>query len=541
MQRIEEKRIDNSSLVPSRIAEQKTTWRQPKPLGIDMSGMSSAFNALGRLADSVSREFEKADREMDELAQIKANALFSAEQQAAFNKLEGMPLTEIENNLDKIRGDFTANVRKKLEAIPMTDRMREVVNANLLGADEKMKLKLQYEFERKRAKYIVDENIFLFDQAMRNGNTKDALDKRKKLYELGIFVKYSEADIKSNGTFKALQESFDLNNFEYLDKLSANKDGKYTHFKELKHDDRMKLIKYGKERQSILQDSNYNKYLNMNTKGEYFTVAAVEKMHESGGLSSAGYRSLVKVRQQTTYEDLVNSFVNIISENELNSQKDGINAMIQNEYDNKNLSEKQYTDLNIHIKKGTINQLKMQIEEKNKNAGLIKSAFLGKIKNSAISLMPFENNEQKIKALDEAKKIFSAAPEILAKVNEEIEKIYADGLKGKGIFDTPQGANFKKWFDSQYRIKDKGIFNADKLQYDPIGKGDWDSEDFIAYRGYELLQYGSDLLAAGLDENSVKNLVEEKYESMTKDRAKEIMKKLEERNKQIFQARKKGE
>lgn len=104
--------------------------------------------------------------------------------------------------------------------------------------------------------------------------------------------------------------------------------------------------------------------------------------------------------------------------------------------------------------------------------------------------------------------------------------IYIDG-----VFDTPQGKAFKNWFDTQYRTeKGKGVFDVKKLQYDPAFFGDWDSEDFVAYRGYELLQYGADLLSVGLPENKVKELVKEKYDSMTEARAKEIMQEIEKRN-----------
>ena len=254
MQRIEEKRIDNSSLVPRRIAEQRTDWRQPKPLGVDLSGLQRGFNALGKLTDFVGNEFEKANREMDELAEIKVNSIVKNAELEAKGKFENFSLTQLPNEIPGIRTAFSESVRNQIKDVPMTSTMREKVNAKLSAIDENMKVSMRYELDRKRANYVLNENINIYNDALQQGDTAVALKQREKLLNLGVKIKESEADIKSNGAFKALRESFDLNDFENIEKLEAAKDGKYTHFKELKHDDRIRLINYGKAR----QNTDYN-------------------------------------------------------------------------------------------------------------------------------------------------------------------------------------------------------------------------------------------------------------------------------------------
>lgn len=533
MQRIEEKRIDNSSLVPSRIAEQKTTWRQPNNIGLNLSGFDRAVNSLGRLADSVSREFEKADREMDELAQIKANALFSAEQQAAFNKLDGMPLTEIGNNLDKIRGDFAANVRKKLEAIPMTDRMREVVNANLLGADEIMKVKLESQLKRKQANYIIGEHSDMLKNALESGDTAVALAENKKLAELGVKTKYSEADIKSNGVFVNLRQAFDLNDFEYLDKLSANKDGKYTHFKELKHDDRIRLIDYGKEKQHKLQNDNYNKYLVKNANGEDFTISDIKDMYAKKGLTDSGYTALIKGKQIQNYENIVYELGNIESGENFDDQISGYSEIVQSEYDAGNISEKQYNELNSVFKsaakKEKINQIQQQIANNKKRNEEIKNGFMGMVQSNQIPLNPTDNAIKKQVALNQAAKVFGSDLNLLNSVNNEIEKIYADGLKGKGIFETPEGAIVRNYLNSNFRTKD-GKFNRDLLKYDPWGPRKYDSQEFMSERYYMLVDHAVFCLKNGMSAPQIREELEKKNKEFGDNETKIIFSKIEERN-----------
>lgn len=540
MQRIEEKRIDNSSLVPRRIAEQRTDWRQPKPLGVDLSGLQRGFNALGKLADYVGNEFDKANREMDELAEIKVNSIVKNAELEAKGKFENFTLTQLPNEIPGIRTAFSESVRNQIKDVPMTSRMRETVNAKLSAIDENMKVSMRYELERKRAKYVVDEHIALYNDALQNGNTELALSQRQKLQDLGVSVKQSEADIKSNGAVHALRASFDLNDFENIEKLEAAKDGKYIHFSELRQNERMELIRYGKQRQSALQNENYKKYLVDIVDGnDKYTIAQYKEMFENGGIDERAYIFLVEGKQARNYVSMIDNLA-LTSEADFPKVKETYLNILETEKADNNLSEHQYNEVKkalnhkeYTVAKNAIERLQAQQTAANKQQKYMQNMFLGVVRSKIPPLNPFENMQQKQIVIDNMKNIFKD-PNVQLHMVTEIEKIFSEGLEGKGIFDTPQGAAFKKWFDIQYRTeKGEGVFNVSKLEYDPAGRGDWDSEEFVAYRGYELLQYGAELLKTGMTENKVKELVQERFNQMTEERAKEIMHKIELQNSYI--------
>lgn len=399
MQRIEEKRIDNSSLVPRRIAEQRTDWRQPKSLGVDLSGLQRGFNAL---ADYVGNEFEKANREMDELAEIKVNSIVKNAELEAKGKFENFSLTQLPNEIPGIRTAFSESVRNQIKDVPMTSQMREKVNAKLSAIDENMKVSMRYELERKRAKYVVDEHIALYNDALQNGNTELALSQRQKLQDLGVSVKQSEADIKSNGAVHALRASFDLNDFENIEKLEAAKDGKYIHFPELRQNERMELIKYGKQRQSALQNENYKKYLVDIVDGnDKYTIAQYKEMFEQGGIDERAYISLVEGKQARNYVSMIDNLV-LTSEADFTKVKEAYLNILENEKADNNISEHQYNEVKkalnhkeYTVAKNAIERLQAQRKnEKEQNEYIFKG-----IKAQIMSMsMPHANDIANVRA-----------------------------------------------------------------------------------------------------------------------------------------------
>lgn len=400
MQRIEEKRIDNSSLVPTRIAEETTTWRQPKPVGLDMSGLSRAFKAVGGLVNTISNEFEKADREMDELANIKVNALFKNQQIAAISKLDGMPLSRMQNEVGRIREDYTANIRKALEDIPMTSGMRERVNANLLGKDEEMKIRLDAAVRRKQADYIINEHIGIYKNALENFDGVTARAERQHLLDLGVNVKETEADINSREAFGNLRQGFDNNDFSYIQDLKATgKDGKFSKFKELKYDDRMKLIRYGKQKQASLQNENFNKYLNMAVDGKDFTIEQIKSMHEKGGLADSSYRSLIQGKQAKNYENIVYELSNVDDDDNFDDNIAGYQRIIESEFEAGNISEKQYNSLNSAIKSGNAEVQAARIGRELENAKARNDYAFKKVQAEIMSMdMPHANDTELVRA-----------------------------------------------------------------------------------------------------------------------------------------------
>jgi hypothetical protein len=533
MQRIEAKHIDNSNLVPTRIAEQKTTWRQPKPLGVDLSGLQKGFNALGKLTDFVGNEFEKANREMDELAEIKVNSIVKNAELEAKGKFENFSLTQLPNEIPGIRTAFSESVRNQIKEVPMTSTMREKVNAKLSAIDENMKVSMRYELDRKRANYVLNENINIYNDALQKGDTAVALKQREKLMNLGVKIKESEADIKSNGAFKALRESFDLNDFENIEKLEAAKDGKYTHFKELKHDDRIRLINYGKEKQQKLQNDNYNKYLVKNANGEDFTIADIKDMYAKKGLTDSGYTALIKGKQTQNYENIVYELGNIESGESFDDQISGYSEIVQSEYDAGNISEKQYNELNSFFKstskKEKINQLKQQIANNKTRNEEIKTGFMGMVLSAQIPLNPTDNAIQKQVVLNQAAKVFGSDLNLLNSVNKEIEKIYTDGLKGKGIFETPEGAIVRNYLNSKFRTKD-GKFNRDILKYDPLGPRKYDTQEFMSERYYMLVDHAVFCLKNGMSAPQIREELEKKNKEFGDNETKIIFSKIKERN-----------
>jgi hypothetical protein len=535
MQRIEEKRIDNSSLVPRRIAEQRTDWRQPKPLGVDLSGLQKGVNALGKLGDFIGNEFEKANREMDELAEIKVNSIVKNAELEAKGKFENFSLTELPNEIPGIRTAFSESVRNQIKDVPMTSIMREKVNAKLSGIDENMKVSMRYELDRKRANYVLNENINIYNDALQQGDTAAALKQREKLMNLGVKIKESEADIKSNGALKALRESFDLNDFENLEKLEAAKDGKYIHFSELRQNERMELIKYGKEKQHKLQNDNYNKYLVKNANGEDFTITDIKDMYAKKGLNDSGYTALIKGKQAQNYSNMLNDIENIDVEN-ADMELSGYALVAQQQFDNGEISEKQFNAVNSALKSANINivkqkvaQLKQQITANKARNEEIKTGFMGMVLSAQIPLNPTDNAIQKQVVLNQAAKVFGSDLNLLNSVNKEIEKIYADGLKGKGIFETPEGAIVRNYLNSNFRTKD-GKFNRDLLKYDPWGPRKYDTQEFMSERYYMLVDHAVFCLKNGMSAPQIREELEKKNKEFGDNETKIILSKIEKRN-----------
>ncbi len=255
MQRITEKRINNSNLAPSKIAVQENTFRSNAANALDMSGLMKGFNAVADFAEFIASEKEKENQEMDRLADIKLNSILKSERENADMQLEGVPLSQMNDKISSIRGNFSANVQKKLEGVPMTDRMRQYVNARLSAADEALNVHLNHQMKRREVTYIVNENSKMLHDALNNGEYSVALAQNKKLADLGVPTKYSDADIKSACTAVNLQKEFNVNNFSQLENLQkTDSDGNYTEYKELKQTDRMRLISQGKQQ----QNADYN-------------------------------------------------------------------------------------------------------------------------------------------------------------------------------------------------------------------------------------------------------------------------------------------
>jgi hypothetical protein len=118
---------------------------------------------------------------------------------------------------------------------------------------------------------------------------------------------------------------------------------------------------------------------------------------------------------------------------------------------------------------------------------------------------------------------------LLNSVNKEIEKIYADGLKAKGIFETPEGAIVRNYLNSNFRTKD-GKFNRDLLKYDPWGARKYDSQEFMSERYYMLVDHAAFCLKNGMSAPQIREELEKKNKEFGDNETKIIFTKIEERN-----------
>lgn len=390
------------------------------------------------------------------------------------------------------------------------------------------------------SKNLIEIQLNLNDEAGARATVQKAVDdgvfsqaEGKKYMDSYIPQKMQLLEISNIETSGSADEL--TSTISKLNKIDSN--GHFTDFRNISPEQRRTLVHRLQGRQAQIQNENYEKYVADGAMGKNFSIDTVKKDYEAKKINASAFARITANIQGRNFNNMLNDIENMDVEN-ADMELSGYALVAQQQFEAGEISEKQFNDVNSALKSANINIAKQKVAQYKQQIAINKAkneyavnSFMGSVRSAKIPVSLYENLQQKTKVLEDAAKVFGSDLNLLNSVNKEIEKIYNDGLEGKGVFDTPQGKAFKKWFDTQYRTeKGNGIFDVEKLQYDPAFFGDWDSEDFVAYRGYELLQYGADLLSVGLPENKVKELVKEKYDNMTKDRAKKIIQKIKEEN-----------
>lgn len=525
-------------------------------------GVSSDFGmeksrAILRAADIVTRGSEQLGKSImeynakmqqaeDDFATAEAMADWKQRQQNLIERMKSNPNSaeefgkwaqEVDDQWQKDVAQYTdrmSNRSKKMFEIQMSvDRNASIKERSAIS-------------NMARVQRLYDGTINLATTQLHNNDEIGARETLKKAYENGVisqkdYDKYDQFLIPQQMQLNKIRAIETNNNIADIDNAISNLDKAGSEeFKNLSPEQRRTFSQRLHARKNQLQNENYtSRLVDIVNGNDKYTIAQYKEMFENGGIDERAYISLVEGKQARNYVGMIDNLA-LTSEADFPKVKETYLNIIETEKADNNLSEHQYNEVKkalnhkeYTVAKNAFERLKAQQTAANKQQQDMQNMFLGAVRSKIQPLNPFENMQQKQIVIDNMKNIFKD-PNVQLHMVTEIEKIFSEGLEGKGIFDTPQGKAFKNWFDIQYRTEEgKGAFDVSKLEYDPAGRGDWDSEDFVAYRGYELLQYGAELLKTGMPENKVKELVQERFNQMTEQRAKEIMHKIELQNSYI--------
>ena len=156
-------------------------------------------------------------------------------------------------------------------------------------------------------------------------------------------------------------------------------------------------------------------------------------------------------------------------------------------------------------------------------------SLVGKLYQSNIPLHPADNAIAKNSAYQQVMEKIKN-PKLLDSTLKAIDQIFNDGLNGKGIFDTPEGQQIKKWFNDNFRNKAGEIINLDYDAWFWAEQDDEDSQEFQKERYYELVSYAAKLIQNGYSAGEVIEKVEEEKKKFTADNIKGIFDKITERH-----------
>jgi len=148
------------------------------------------------------------------------------------------------------------------------------------------------------------------------------------------------------------------------------------------------------------------------------------------------------------------------------------------------------------------------------------NAFKLHVADTQWSSDPSVNVEQREKLLGQMEKLFADDPDALLKLREHVGKASREGAAGKGVFNTGEGKIVFDFIKDKYR-NDNSEYQG--LKWDPWGPQKDKSQEFMAARYYEIMDYAKERLAAGDNAQKVIADIKERVERLNDGKIKVIL------------------
>jgi hypothetical protein len=371
-----------------------------------------------------------------------------------------------------------------------------------------------------------------FDSAIQTIHNAQAGD--TKLFsaeeERTLLEEYLPQQQQLNEIYQAEQN----NDLSMIEKLSAIKaDGVYVNFDKLSQEKRMELIRNFKGKKATGNTELIQATLADSLRGKMsLTIEDLNKKHDNKEINNLTYISLyklIKEHEQRVAQDAMTDF----KVNTIQSQKPPqTTAQIQKDFNDGKITRQEFLEKMEIASTYEAATAKAKSELAKLNEQNYADSLVGKLYQMDIPLHPADNAIAKQDYYKQAMEKISN-PKLLQSTLNTIDQIFADGLNGKGVFDTPEGKQIKKWFDDTYFNSKGGYWHGLGTEFATWDFGNDNRQDLQSERAYYVLGTMANYLAQGKTFQEIKPLIEEMVANFNEVDIKNIMEEATDHNTMI--------